>query len=60
MPGDGAELPLQRFRLHGLDEMPHESGVLGLLAVLGKSVAGERDQPHVAPTGRLRMRRASS
>ena len=44
----GAEFALQRFRLHGFDEMPRESGELGLLAVFGETVAGQRHQSHFA------------
>ena len=59
--GDGAQLALQRFRIHGFDEMPRESGELGLLAIFGETVAGQRDQAQTAPQfGRVRMRRASS
>ena len=51
MVGDCAEFALQRLRFHGFDEMPRESGELGLLAVFGKTVAGQRHQAHFS-TGR--------
>jgi len=45
---DRAEFALKRFRLHGFDEMPCESGKLGLLAIFGEAIAGQRNQPQRA------------